>query len=316
MAIPSYLLPAKIGRSHQSFIGGVLGANNPTRELLKEAGTVFGNERRVAQITSIGCGIPPALSLEAMSDGAGASRVLKEIPTDCQMVATELATRLYDVDAYLRLSVDKGIGNIDMDQWGMVGEIEMHTACYVESRTISHALEISLKRLKQRSGTVTLGRLSKWFTMRLQHHYQRILNFILTDISSSIRIAAKKAPAVSPYFVRREKEWEKLVWHLVTSPSLRQRILPITGMGGCGKTQLVSYFLQEYPTLYVPHFLSPPLLTSPDSSTLCMWMQARYPASKPTFKHGRESLETVMSATLGRTPSESSPRSQRMSDGD
>jgi hypothetical protein len=161
MAIPSYFLPVKAGRSHQAFIGGVLGANNPTRELLKEAGTVFGNERRVAQIISIGCGVPHALSLEAMMDGVGASHLLKEIPTDCQMVATELAARLYDVEAYLRLSVDKGIGNIEMDQWGMVGDVEMHTACYIESQTITHALEGSLKRLTKRSGTVTLGHLSK-----------------------------------------------------------------------------------------------------------------------------------------------------------
>jgi hypothetical protein len=25
---------------------------------------------------------------------------------------------------------------------------------------------------------------------------------------------AKKAPSVSPHFVLRDKEWEKLVWHL------------------------------------------------------------------------------------------------------
>jgi predicted acylesterase/phospholipase RssA len=161
MATPPYFVPVQIGRSHQSFVGGAVGANNPTRELLKEANAVFGNERRVAQILSIGCGIPTVLSLEAMTNEPGPSRLAKEIPTDCQVVAAELTARLYDVDAYLRLSVEKGIGNIEMDQWGMVGEIEMHTACYIESQTVSHALEGALKRLKQRSGTVTLGRLSK-----------------------------------------------------------------------------------------------------------------------------------------------------------
>ena len=171
MAIPSYFLPVKIQGSHQSFIGGVLGANNPTRELLKEAGIVFGNERRVAQIISMGCGVPSALSLEAMTEGAGASRLLKEIPTDCQMVATELAARLYDVDTYLRLSVDKGMVNIEMDQWGLVGDIEMHTACYIESQTVSHAVDGSLKRLQQRLGTVTLGRLSRSFITGSQHRY-------------------------------------------------------------------------------------------------------------------------------------------------
>ena len=161
MATPSYFTPVKIGRSQQSFIGGAVATNNPTRELLKEASAVFGNERRVAQILSIGCGIPTALSLEAVTNEPGPSRLAREIPTDCQVVATELAARLYEVDAYLRLSVEKGIGNIEMDQWGTLGDIEMHTSCYIESQTISHALEASLRHLKQRPGTMTLGHLSK-----------------------------------------------------------------------------------------------------------------------------------------------------------
>jgi hypothetical protein len=167
MATPPYFVPVQIGRSHQSFVGGAVGTNNPTRELLKEASAVFGNERRVAQILSVGCAIPPVQSLEAMTNEAGPSRLLKEIPIDCQTVATELTARLYNVDAYVRLSVEKGIGSIEVDQWGTLGDIEAHTARYIESQTISHALETSLKRLKRRSGTVTLGHLSKWFTLGL-----------------------------------------------------------------------------------------------------------------------------------------------------
>jgi hypothetical protein len=161
MATPPYFVPVQIGRSQQSFVGGAVGANNPTRELLKEASAVFGNEKRVAQILSIGCGVPPVLSLEAMTNEPGPSRLVKEIPTDCQVVATELTARLYEVDAYLRLSVDKGISNIEMDQWGMLGDIEVHTARYIECQTTSHALDASLKRSIQRSGATTLGHLSK-----------------------------------------------------------------------------------------------------------------------------------------------------------
>ena len=69
------------------------------------------------------------------------------------------------------------------------------------------------------------------------------LNMI--DQSSSIKIIAKQAPSVSPHFVVRNQPWEAMVHHLVTNVTLRQRILPITGMGGCGKTQMVSYYLQE-----------------------------------------------------------------------
>ncbi|KIM22796.1 hypothetical protein M408DRAFT_39535, partial [Serendipita vermifera MAFF 305830] len=65
MAIQSHFLPVKLGsrRAQESFIGGALGANNPTRLLLEEAGKVFGKERRVAQIISLGCGLPRVLSV-------------------------------------------------------------------------------------------------------------------------------------------------------------------------------------------------------------------------------------------------------------
>jgi predicted acylesterase/phospholipase RssA len=169
MAIPSHFVPVRIGsrRDHKDFVGGPLGSNNPIRELLKEASVVFGNERRVAQVVSIGCGVLPVLSLRAITNETGAGRLLKEIPDECEMVAKELAARLYDVDAYLRLSVEKGLGNIEMDQWGLLGDIEMHTACYIETQTIAQVMEISLKRIQRRPGAVTLGHLSEWLMMGL-----------------------------------------------------------------------------------------------------------------------------------------------------
>jgi len=85
-----------------------LGANNPTVQLLKEAENAFGNEKRVSQIISIGCGVPPLLSVEVMINESGVGRLLKEIPTECDTLAKELAARLIDVDAYLRLSAEKG----------------------------------------------------------------------------------------------------------------------------------------------------------------------------------------------------------------
>ena len=58
MAAPPYFEPVKIGPKmrQQSFVGGALGANNPTRLLLSEACNIFGNDQRVAQIISLGSG--------------------------------------------------------------------------------------------------------------------------------------------------------------------------------------------------------------------------------------------------------------------
>ena len=58
----------------------------------------------------------------------------------------------------------------------------------------------------------------------------------------------KTAPAVTPYYVIREEQWKCMVYYLIELPSSTQRIFCVTGMGGCGKTQMVSYFLQEKAT--------------------------------------------------------------------
>ena len=52
-----------------------------------------------------------------------------------------------------------------------------------------------------------------------------------------------------------------MVHHLVTSLSSRQKIFPITGIWGCGKTRLVSYFLREHSSLWVQYVNSQTLLT-------------------------------------------------------
>jgi hypothetical protein len=59
------------------------------------------------------------------------------------------------------------------------------------------------------------------------------------------KVVAKRAHEVSPYYVARDKECNFILHSLVDSPAPGRKILSITGMGGCGKTQLVSYFLRE-----------------------------------------------------------------------
>ncbi|KIM30321.1 hypothetical protein M408DRAFT_324460 [Serendipita vermifera MAFF 305830] len=115
VSLPSHFLPVKIGppRMQQSFLGSVLGGNNPTRLLLEEASKVYGKDRRVAQIISLGCGLPRVLSVNSLYE-ANANRLLKEIAADCEMVANELSTRLFNIDAYLRLNVNRGMETLEV----------------------------------------------------------------------------------------------------------------------------------------------------------------------------------------------------------
>jgi len=147
-------------------VGGPLGANNPTRELLKEAGLAFGNDKRVSQIISIGCGTPRTLSLKEAGDEAGVGRVLKELTTDCHLVAQELSNRLFSVEAYRRFDVERGMGDTEIDNWSVLGDIETHTRSYIELDAVTRALENSLRCLRGRIGTATLGQISKSITIQ------------------------------------------------------------------------------------------------------------------------------------------------------
>ena len=246
ISVPPLFSPIKIGPHlrQQLFVGSPVGAHNPTREVLKEAGMLFGKDRQVSQIVSIGSGLARVLSLDSAEGATNAEKLLRDIGADCETVAKEMSSRLFNVDAYLRLNVDRGMENLSIDDWRDMGAIESHTSAYVESTAVTKALEDTLRRIRSGVGTITLGQLSTCFHSDFKIHANGS-----KDNTSGIRIAAKRAPALSPYYVERRKESDLMVQHLITNSISRQKVFPITGMGGCGKTQLVSYFLQKYPSL-------------------------------------------------------------------
>jgi hypothetical protein len=163
MAIPALFPPVKIGPHlrEQSFVGGSLGANNPTRELLKEAQGIFGKERRVAQIISLGSGRPRVLSLESTSPQNALNRLLKSIAVDCEGVAADLSMRLFNSSAYLRLNVDRGMEDIEIGDWDQLAAIESHTCAYIEGTVVARSIDISLNNIRERIGSVTLGQMSE-----------------------------------------------------------------------------------------------------------------------------------------------------------
>jgi tetratricopeptide (TPR) repeat protein len=61
---------------------------------------------------------------------------------------------------------------------------------------------------------------------------------------------------VSPYFVVRKEQWEAVEESIAKLQEDNAKILVISGMGGCGKTQMVSYFVQKYSSRYVSSHLS------------------------------------------------------------
>lgn len=161
ISVPSYFSPVKINlpEGQKSFIGGGFGANNPTRLLLEEASMVFRKHRRVAQILSLGCGLPRVLAIGPSNE---VHKLLQDVAADCEAVAHELSTRPFSTSTYLRLNVDRGMEAIAMRDWDDLGAIESHAAAYVANIDISRAIERSLRHIKERTGIVDLGQLNEY----------------------------------------------------------------------------------------------------------------------------------------------------------
>ncbi len=73
---------------------------------------------------------------------------------------------------------------------------------------------------------------------------------IMDDKSVSLggtgsRVIAKSLPVISPYFVVRQREMDHMTECIIDSKPAGQRVFAVIGMGGAGKTQLVSHFVQE-----------------------------------------------------------------------
>jgi hypothetical protein len=58
----------------------------------------------------------------------------------------------------------------------------------------------------------------------------------------------KGMPPLTSYFVMRKEPWEKMIRGLISADGTQeiQKIMVISGMGGCGKTQPVIHFMTEF----------------------------------------------------------------------
>jgi hypothetical protein len=164
MAVPTLFSSVKIGT--RTFVGGALGASNPTQVLLNEAIDVFDTKyerkTRIAQIISLGSGAPPILTASTVTDPQGVAQVMQVMTADSEVVSRELSVRLFSNDAYIRFNVDRGLENVSLDDWSGLGEISNHTDEYLQRPGVTKDIDASLKRIRERIGTTTLWQISKW----------------------------------------------------------------------------------------------------------------------------------------------------------
>ncbi|KAI9824171.1 MAG: hypothetical protein M1826_007429 [Phylliscum demangeonii] len=199
------------GSVMEEFIDAGIKCNNPAIRLLSEAQAVFGDDRALNCLVSIGTGHPGVIDLSKPDTfqkiiPTGVVDVLRKIATDCEGTAHELRLRFKKVpDSYFRFNVTRGAGSISLQEWERMGEVKTHTKAYLEETAVSDSINA------------------------VPCYFGRCL------------------PRSSPHFTGRRSVLDKLVKYFGNHQvdPLRKRQFLLHGMGGAGKSQLAMRFAEE-----------------------------------------------------------------------
>ncbi|PVF94750.1 hypothetical protein CPB86DRAFT_765176 [Serendipita vermifera] len=223
---PSFL-PVPVGQRlrQQEYIGAEMGANNPCKEVIAETYGLFGGKRHVASLLSLGSAHPGPISLSHGSD------YLHQLMTSCEEIAQDIDMQMGHLGIYHRFSVNQAIQRDEPKDYTEMGHILSLTEVYLEDAETSRKVDNCIESMRLRQGLASLE--------QLKH-------------SGGAQPLYKGLPPLTTHFIMREEPWKKIIQLLVKNDtnSLGQKIMIISGMGGCGKTQLVTKFMVEFKERY------------------------------------------------------------------
>ncbi|PVF91616.1 FabD/lysophospholipase-like protein [Serendipita vermifera] len=227
-AEPSFL-PVKTGPRlrQRTYISGNISGVNPSKQVLSEAYGLFGGSGRLACFLSLGPGPVDILSLypNGADDDEKLSMVLQAAITDHKKIEQEVATKIGDLGVYFRFSATHFLQG--KERGGNLEYMTTRTEAYLRDVEISRRIDICVECCRLNRGLVTFYQLES--SRRKEPVY-------------------KDFPSPTKYFVPRNEPWQKMTSNLLEKAPIDsgQKVMVISGMGGCGKTQLVAQFMKEY----------------------------------------------------------------------
>lgn len=156
VAFPDGFLPAAIGTGHRIIllVDAITVYANPTKELLKEAQKVFGDEAEAASIISIGAGKWNIQVISGHGDAVDVNEALKRGIVHSEQIHQDLDGRLLEAAVYFRFNIGAKADN-ELD--GML----THTSAYLgEPRTTSQ-LDEAIQRIQIQPSGAKLKEISK-----------------------------------------------------------------------------------------------------------------------------------------------------------
>ena len=166
-AAPRYFKRLKIGPSaaQEEFLDGGVGANNPTKHMIREAYRVYKN-RGVACIISIGTGVKNVSEFKEPTFGQKLFPeelidVLKDMVTGCEVVEREISRCFINMPGvYFRFNVEKGLEDIKLEGAKELGNIKTKTIQYLEQDRTEESVAEAVSHLCNPTAKIQLSDLS------------------------------------------------------------------------------------------------------------------------------------------------------------
>jgi len=164
-AAPAFFKRIEIGRK-QPFIDGGLGRNNPSRLLLDEAKSIYG-DRQIGCLVSIGTGQAEVVGIK--KPGIFQQTVptdmiidlLQAIATDCEAThETMLGLFANSPNTYFRLNVEQGMQRIQLSEWDKLANVEAHTMQYMKRKEVDERLDLVVDAIRAPRAQLTIEQLS------------------------------------------------------------------------------------------------------------------------------------------------------------
>jgi predicted acylesterase/phospholipase RssA len=169
-AAPTFFKRIRIGEKglEEEFIDSGLSCNNPIKQVLAETEAMFGSDRHVACIISIGCGQAGVIGLKSPDAFQKALpldliAVLRRIATDCESAAEEIEQRFQNIPkVYFRFNVDQGMQGVTLADGEKLGEVIQHTMQYIQKLVVGRKVNAAVKAIRGQRAVVKSAEISRW----------------------------------------------------------------------------------------------------------------------------------------------------------
>lgn len=161
LATPPIFSPISISddAANYEYIAADIILSNPTRQLIAEAHKVFGSEKKVACLLSLGCGDLGTVAIPENSGLESWNSFLFRMVSDGEKEARVVASQMGHLELYHRFSVEYGLETFSVTEIVNPDNIIAKTAAYLEDASILEKIDVLIESLKIGHGTSSLEQL-------------------------------------------------------------------------------------------------------------------------------------------------------------